>query len=276
MFAAILLFVALLYPFQEPDTQGRRPAPGQQPTPTPTVSASPTASPVGPAGQARGPQERPSPSPSPEEPPVVTKHEIRVGGRTLHYTATVGMMPIKNRDGETEARIFFMAYTLDDGGNRGRRPLTFSFNGGPGSASVWLHLGAIGPKRGRINPDGTMPAPPYELVDNEYTWLNQTDLVFIDPVGTGYSRAVRPELAARFFGLNGDIESVGEFIRMYLTRYERWTSPLFLAGESYGTTRASALSGYLIGRGIAFNGIVLISTIMNFETTDFAAGNDIA
>src|SRR5207247_7013802 len=92
---------------------------------------------------------------------------------------------------------------------------------------------------------------------------------------TGYSRAVRPDLAAKFFGLTGDIESVGEFIRMYLTRYERWTSPLFLAGESYGTTRASALSGYLIGRGIAFNGIVLISTIMNFETTDFAAGNDL-
>jgi carboxypeptidase C (cathepsin A) len=185
------------------------------------------------------------------------------------------MMPIKNRDGEIEARIFFMAYTLDDGGNRSRRPLTFSFNGGPGSASVWLHLGAIGPKRVKMNSDGTMPAPPYELVDNEYTWLNQSDLVFIDPVGTGYSRAARPDLAQKFFGLNGDIESVGEFIRMYLTRYERWTSPLFLAGESYGTTRASALSGYLIGRGIAFNGIVLVSTIMNFETTDFAAGNDL-
>ncbi len=185
------------------------------------------------------------------------------------------MMPIKNRDGETEARMFFMAYTLDEGGARGRRPLTFCFNGGPGSASVWLHLGAIGPRRVPMNADGTMPQPPYQLVDNEYTWLNQTDLVFIDPVGTGYSRAVRPDLAAKFFGLQGDIESVGEFIRMYLTRYERWTSPLFLAGESYGTTRASALSGYLIDRGVAFNGIMLISTIMNFETTNFAPGNDI-
>jgi len=274
MFAAILLFLALLSPLQEPDGPGRsQQPPAQQPTPAPTASASPAPSSAGP-GQARGPQERPSPSP--EEPPVITHHEIRVGGRTLRYTATTGMMPIKNRDGETEARMFFMAYTLDDGGNRNRRPLTFSFNGGPGSASVWLHLGAIGPKRVRMNPDGTMPAPPYELVDNEHTWLNQSDLVFIDPVGTGYSRAVRPELASKFFGLQGDIESVGEFIRMYLTRYERWTSPLFLAGESYGTTRASALSGYLIGRGIAFNGIILISTIMNFETTDFAAGNDLA
>src|SRR5262249_26492319 len=248
-------------------------APTQQPTPTAQPAASPATSPGGPGGVGqRRPQEQASPSP--EELPVVTHHEIRVGGKTLRYTATSGMMPIKNRDGETEARIFFMAYTLDDAGNKSRRPLTFSFNGGPGSASVWLHLGAIGPKRVKMNPDGTMPAPPYELVDNEYTWLTQSDLVFIDPVGTGYSRAVRPDLGPKFFGLQGDIESVGEFIRMYLTRYERWTSPLFLAGESYGTTRASALSGYLIGRGIAFNGIVLISTIMNFETTDFAAGND--
>ncbi len=264
MLSIIVMCFALLSFGQEPG-QGRRP----QPTPTP--EASPTASPGASASAPRSSQERPSPSP--EEPPVITHHEIRVGGRTLHYTATTGMMPIKNRDGETEARMFFMAYTLDEG--RGRRPLTFSFNGGPGSASVWLHLGAIGPKRVPMNPDGTMPPPPYQLIDNEYTWLTQTDLVFIDPVGTGYSRAVRPELGAKFFGLQGDIESVGEFIRLYLTRYERWTSPLFLAGESYGTTRASALSGYLIDRGIAFNGIMLISTIMNFQTTNFAPGNDI-
>src|SRR5438477_2363009 len=274
MLAAIILFCALLSPLQEPDGQGRRQFPPQTPTPTPQAMASPSASPTGsPPGQQRGPQERPSPPP--EEPPVITKHEVRVGGRVLRYTATTGMMPIKNRDGETEARIFFMAYTLDGVSDREKRPLTFSFNGGPGSASVWLHMGALGPRRVPMNPDGTMPAPPYHLVDNEYTWLDQSDLVFIDPVGTGYSRALRPEVASRFFSLQGDIESVGEFIRMYLTRYERWTSPLFLAGESYGTTRASALSGYLIGRGIAFNGIVLISTIMNFETTDFASGNDL-
>ncbi len=276
MIPAILLCFALLSFGQSPDGQGRRqqgqgqPPSGQQPTTTTQTTGAPTG---GQTGQARPPQERPSPVP--EEVPVITHHEITVGGKTLKYTATVGMMPIKNRDGETEARIFFMAYTLDDSGSRGSRPLTFSFNGGPGSASVWLHLGAIGPRRVPMNPDGTMPAPPYALVDNQQTWLDQTDLVFIDPVGTGYSRAARPELASKFFGLQGDIESVGEFIRMYLTRYERWTSPLFLAGESYGTTRASALSGYLIGRGIALNGIVLISTIMNFETTDFASGNDL-
>jgi len=268
-----ILFVCFAFvSFGQEEGQGRRPP--QQPAATPGATASPSASPATSGAPQRGPQERPSPSP--EEPPVITHHEIRVGGRTLRYTATAGMMPIKNRDGETEARMFFTAYTVDDGGGRARRPLTISFNGGPGSASVWLHMGALGPKRVRMNADGTMPAPPYELVDNEFTWLTQSDLVFIDPVGTGYSRAVRPELASKFFGLQGDIESVGEFIRMYLTRYERWTSPLFLAGESYGTTRASALSGYLIDRGIAFNGIVLISTIMNFETTSFAQGNDIA
>ncbi len=266
MLAVILLYAALLSFGQDPE--GRRQPP--PPTPTPPAVASPAASP---ATQRGGQTERPAPSV--EEAPVITHHEIRAGGRALRYTVTTGLMPIKTREGETEARIFFMAYTLDGAGDHARRPLTFSFNGGPGSASVWLHLGALGPKRVRMNPDGTMPAPPFELVDNQQTWLNQTDLVFIDPVGTGYSRVVRPE-AQRFFGLNGDIESVGEFIRMYLSRYERWTSPLFLAGESYGTTRASALSGYLIGKGVAFNGIVLISTIMNFETTDFAAGNDLA
>src|SRR5438552_1165191 len=274
MLAAIILFFALLSPSQEPDGQGRRQFPPQTPTPPPQAMASPSASPTGsPSGQQRGPQERPSPSP--EEPPVITKHEVRVGGRTLRYTATVGMMPIKNRDGETEARIFFMAYTLDEGGGRGRRPLTFSFNGGPGSASVWLHLGAIGPKRVRMQPDGMMPAPPYQLVDNEFTWLDQTDLVFIDPVGTGYSRAVKENLKRKFLGVRGDIQSVGEFIRLYLGRHQRWSSPLFLVGESYGTTRAAGLSGYLVEHGIAFNGIMLISSVLNFETLEPRPGNDL-
>lgn len=225
----------------------------------------------------------PSPTPPVERdaammnlPPVVTHHAVRVGNRTLRYTVTTGMMPLKNQAGETEAKIFYMAYTLDGAAsNPSQRPLMFSFNGGPGSASVWLHLGALGPKRVKMLDDGGMPAAPYQLVDNEYTWLDQTDMVFIDPVGTGYSRAARPELANRYFGLRGDIESVGEFIRLYLTKNDRWASPLFLVGESYGTTRASGLSGYLIEKGIAFNGIILISTIMNFGTARFATGNDL-
>ena len=249
MFAALLIaLIAFIFP-----QQSQTPAQQQPATQTPA----------------------PTPRPTPEEPPVVTKHEIKAGTRTLKYTVTTGMMPLKNREGVVDGNIFFMAYTLDGAGPVGQRPLMFSFNGGPGSASVWLHLGALGPRRVQMLDDGAMPAPPYQLVDNDHTWLDQTDLVFIDPVGTGYSRAARPEVASRFFSVNGDIESVGEFIRLYLTRYERWTSPLFLVGESYGTTRASGLSGYLLGKGIAFNGIILVSTVMNFQTLLPAPGNDL-
>ena len=210
-----------------------------------------------------------------EDAPITVKHQIRVGNRTLDYTTTTGFMPIRNRDGEIEARVFFVAYTLDGVTNPKDRKLMFSFNGGPGSASVWLHLGALGPKRVKMQDDGMMPAPPYDLVDNPETWLTETDLVFIDPVGTGYSRATKPELNQKFFSLDGDIASVGEFIRMYLSRNERWTSPLFLVGESYGTTRASGLSNWLFDHGIGLNGIVLISTILNFQTADFNQGNDL-
>jgi carboxypeptidase C (cathepsin A) len=214
-------------------------------------------------------------APGDDDKPIVTHHDARVEGRAIKYTVTTGFMPIRNDAGETEARMFFMAYTLDGATAAASRPLMFSFNGGPGSSSVWLHLGALGPKRVRMENEGWMPAPPYQLVDNEHSWLDTTDLVFIDPVGTGYSRATTPEVGKKFWGLNGDIRSVGEFIRMYLTRYDRWSSPLFLVGESYGTTRAAGLAGHLIDRGIAFNGIVLISSILNFQTADFAKGNDL-
>lgn len=183
-------------------------------------------------------------------------------------------MPLKNAvSGDVEARIFFMAYTLDDPPTK--RPLMFSFNGGPGSASVWLHLGALGPRRVKMLDDGMLPPPPYEMENNPHTWLTETDLVFIDPVGTGYSRAAKPEIASKFFGVNGDIESVGEFIRLYLGRNQRWLSPLFLVGESYGTTRASGLSNWLFDHGIALNGIALVSAVMNFQTLSFADSNDL-
>jgi carboxypeptidase C (cathepsin A) len=221
-------------------------------------------------------QARPSPTPEREEPPVVTHHSVRIGGRTLNYTVTTGFMPLKNAtSGDVEARIFYMAYTLDGVPAGEKRPLMFSFNGGPGSASVWLHLGALGPRRVKMLDDGFMPPPPYEMEDNQQTWLTDTDIVFIDPVGTGYSRAAKPELASKFFGVNGDIESVGEFIRLYLTRNERWMSPLFLVGESYGTTRASGLSNWLFDHGVGLNGIILISTVMNFQTIRFANNNDL-
>lgn len=211
----------------------------------------------------------------PEEPPVVTTHELRLGERTLRYDVTAGMLPIKNEKAETEARLFFTAYTVDSPGGTHDRPLMFSFNGGPGSSSVWLHLGGLGPRRVRMLDDGAMPAPPFRLEENEHTWLEQTDLVFIDPVDTGYSRATTPELAKKFRGVKHDLESVGEFIRLYLSRYGRWASPLFLVGESYGTFRAAGLAGLLIEKGIAFNGIVLASSILDLLTARFDVGNDL-
>lgn len=207
--------------------------------------------------------------------PVQTQHEIKLDGRTLKYTVTTGTIPINSTSREVEAHIFYMSYTLDGAASKSKRPLMYSFNGGPGSASVWLHLGALGPRRVQMPPTATIPVPPYQLVDNAATWLEFTDLVFIDPVGTGYSRAVKPELNKKFHSVKGDIDSVGEFIRMYQTRNERWSSPLFLVGESYGTTRAAGLAGSLIEKGIAFNGIVLVSSILNFQTTDFGKGNDL-
>jgi len=213
--------------------------------------------------------------PAKEEKPSVTHHEIRIGGAPLRYTATAGYMPMKDESGKLKANIFFVAYAKE-GGSSGRRPITFTFNGGPGSSSVWLHLGAIGPRRVVMTDEGQPLPPPYRLVDNDYSWLAFTDLVFIDPVTTGYSRPAPGEKPEQFHGVQEDIESVGEFIRLYATRYARWASPKFLAGESYGTTRAAGLSGYLQDRyGMYLNGIVLISSILNFQTTDFNVGNDL-
>jgi len=211
-----------------------------------------------------------------DETPAVSHHEIRIGGKTLGYTATAAQMPLKSASGETEAHIFYIAYTLDGTADSANRPLTFAFNGGPGSASIWVHLGAMGPRKAKLLDNGDMPPPPYRLVDNEQTWLDQTDLVFIDPVGTGYSRAKTVEVARRLNGVQGDLQSVGEFIRMYLTRNNRWMSPLFIAGESYGTFRAAGLAGYLIDQGIALNGIALISTVLNFSTIRPLLSNSLA
>jgi len=207
--------------------------------------------------------------------PVETHHEMLLEGRSLKYTARSGAIALKDEFGETEAEVFFTSYELDDVEDRATRPLTFAFNGGPGSASVWLHMGALGPKRVRMEREGWMPAPPYRYEDNPYTWLDRTDLVFIDPVGTGFSRAVNDELDKKFCSFKGDIESVGEVIRLYLTRYNRWSSPLFLAGESYGTTRAAGLAGDLVDKGITFNGIVLISTVLDFLAIRFTKDNDL-
>ncbi len=201
-----------------------------------------------------------------DETPVVTHHSVTVRGKTINYTATVAQMPLKNAEGNTEAHIFYMAYTVDGASDASKRPLTFCFNGGPGSASMWVHMGGMGPRSPKLMPNGSMAPPPYQMIDNQDTWLDLTDLVFIDPVGTGYSRAKSVEVAKRMNGVQGDIQSVGEFMRLYVMRNSRELSPLFIAGESYGTFRAAGLAGYLVDRGLAFNGIVLIGTTLNLET----------
>lgn len=209
-----------------------------------------------------------------DEKPVTTSHTITLNGRPLKYTATTGYLPFRNdQTGDIEAQMFYVAYTADPANPK--RPLTICFNGGPGAGSVWLHMGAIGPKRVRMLDDGNMPPPPYIYEDNQGTWLEKSDLVFVDPIGTGYSRPKSQEIGRKFWGLQGDIASVGTFVRRYLDLNKRWNSPLYLAGESYGTTRASGLSNYLFEHGISLNGIFLISTIMNFQTARFTRGNDL-
>ncbi|MFZ0543230.1 MAG: peptidase S10 [Candidatus Sulfotelmatobacter sp.] len=208
-----------------------------------------------------------------EAPPVATHHQITVDGKLLKYTATAGRLPIKRGDGRIEAEMFYVAYTLD-GQDAAKRPLTFAFNGGPGSASIWLHMGALGPKRVVLQPDGFMPPAPYRMEDNPYTLLDKSDLVLIDAIGTGFSRAADSELFKKFWGVKGDIEAFSEFIRLYITRNERWSSPLFILGESYGTTRAAGIAGYLADRGISFNGITLLSSVLNFETLEETNTND--
>ncbi len=226
-----------------------------------------------------------------EEPALsVTAHTVTVGGKTLKYHATAGYILMKaepedepspgkdaevSKDGlKPKAKIFFVAYTLDDVADPSARPLTFCFNGGPGSSSIWLHLGALAPRRARLTDEGEAPRPPSSLVDNESTWLDQTDLVFIDPVSTGFSRPVANEGAKQFHGLKEDIASVGDFIRLYTSRNERWLSPKFIAGESYGTTRAAGLSDYLETRyGMSMNGIILISSALSFQEFAYKPGN---
>ena len=208
-----------------------------------------------------------------EVPPAVTHHQMMVDGKALRYTATAGRLPIKRGDGKIEAEMFYVAYT-QDGQDAAKRPLTFAFNGGPGSASIWLHMGALGPRRVVLQPDGFMPPAPYRMEDNPYTLLDKSDLVLIDAIGTGYSRAADSELMKKFWAVKGDIEAFSEFVRMYISRNERWASPLFILGESYGTTRAAGIAGYLADQGISFNGITLLSTVLNFETLEDNFTND--
>ncbi|PRX63858.1 carboxypeptidase C (cathepsin A) [Nonomuraea fuscirosea] len=212
---------------------------------------------------------------------VTTSHTLPSG---QSYTATTGTMVLREEvvaDGKFEglrpkAEVFVTAYTLD-GAEPLSRPVTFAFNGGPGSSSVWLHLGVLGPRRVVMGDAGALLPPPYGLVDNEESLLQVSDLVFIDPVSTGYSRVAEGEKTEPYHGFAGDLESVGEVIRLWTTRNGRWMSPKFLAGESYGTVRAAGLADHLQSRyGMYFNGVILISSVLDYITGEFNDGNDLA
>ena len=224
----------------------------------------------------------PEKKPDPADQIAVTKHRVKIGGRDVAYTVTCGTMVMREeaeKEGKSEgekakATVFFVAYALDGVKDKAKRPVTFSFNGGPGSSSVWLHLGLLGPKRVLLDDEGYAGEPPYKLVDNDYSLLPQTDLVFIDPVGTGYSRMAEGEKVKEYHEYKRDLESVGQFIRTYCTRYGRWSSAKYLIGESYGTTRASGLAGHLIERyGMFLNGVMLVSVALDFQTFRFDATN---
>jgi carboxypeptidase C (cathepsin A) len=214
-----------------------------------------------------------------EREPCKGKSSIVLGGRTLDYRSIAEFIPvvaggIDDKRGEPEAAVFTTAYFLD-GAEAATRPVCFVFNGGPGSASIWLHLGALGPKRVAIREDGTMPPPPYAVIDNQESWFEHFDLVFVDPPHTGYSITATEEARKKVLSVDGDVEALTECIRTWLGRHRRWSSPVFVAGESYGTTRAAALANKLQDAGVALSGLVLVSCAMDLQSIVFTPRNDL-
>lgn len=257
---AVLLAMALVPALAFPQQRPSQP-PAQQPAPR--EEGQPSAARYETAGAA-------------EEKISQTSHAVRIDGREIKYTATAGTLPIRLDDGKVAARMFFVAYTRD-GENAKTRPVSFLYNGGPGSATVWLHMGSFAPKKVQMAEEGFQPAPPGNLVDNEYSLIDVSDVVFVDAVSTGYSRAVPGSDPSQFHGIRGDLRAFGEFIRSYLDSYDRWPSPKFLIGESYGTIRSAGLSQELQTRhGIELNGIVLLSALLSYQTLQPAPNNDVA
>ncbi len=205
----------------------------------------------------------------------VTQHSVTIGGRTIQYTATAGTMILRDEQDEPTASIGYVAYTQRDVADLTRRPVTFAYNGGPGSSSVWLHMGALGPRRILTAEAGPTPPPPYRVVDNVHSLLDKTDLVMIDPVGTGVSRALGRKKDKDFWGVDQDIEEVSHFIAQYASDNRRWTSPKYLLGESYGTTRSAGVVEYLQSReNMALNGVILVSVALDFGAIFAWTGND--
>jgi carboxypeptidase C (cathepsin A) len=215
-----------------------------------------------------------------DAPPLVeTPHEITVRGQKIAYKSTAGSLTLTKAYGEPRADVFHIAYLRSDldADAVSKRPVCFCFNGGPGSSSVWLHLGAFGPRRVVLPPDGvTAPAPPYSLTDNQFTLLPDCDLVFIDPVSTGLSRPEKGEDAHQFHGYREDIESLGDFVRLWLTKNKRWSSPKFLMGESYGGIRGAGLADHLQSRyGMYLNGLIVVSGLFDYKTLMPDEQNDV-
>ena len=217
----------------------------------------------------------PAQTPASKEPFSEIEGSVTIAGAKIEYKATTGRLNVADLTGKAKANLFFIAYTRKMDGKPGNRPVTFCFNGGPGSASLWLHLGLLGPRRVLIDEDGKSLPLPAKMIDNEWSVLDLTDLVFIDPVSTGYSRSEDPKDAKLFHGLEEDTQSVGDFIRAYAAKYDRAASPAYIAGESYGTTRSASLSSYIQGRGgVKLAGIILISTVLDWQTIRFDVDND--
>jgi len=205
--------------------------------------------------------------PVPKEDKSVTHHGVEIGGKNIAYTATAGNLVIKNDKGEPEATMFYVAYTADGGKDADHRPVSFVYNGGPGSSSIWLHMGAFGPMRVVTSNATPTPPPPYDLVPNGNSLLDKTDLVFIDAVSTGFSEPVGKAEGKDFWGVDQDVEAFGRFIQRYISVNNRWNSPKFLLGESYGTTRSANLVDWLQNKGVAMNGVILVSSVLNYGDT---------
>src|SRR5690349_13425616 len=214
--------------------------------------------------------------PPPKEESSVTEHSIKIGGQAIPYKAIAGTILLKNEKDEPQALIYSTSYIRTDTKDVSQRPISFIYNGGPGSASVWLHMGAFGPRRVLTANAESTPPPPYKLTDNAGTLLDKTDMVFLDPVGTGFSHAVGKAQDKDFWGVDQDVKSLAQFITLYVSRNGRWNSPKFLIGESYGTFRSAALGNYLQAHdGMDYNGIVLISNVLDLGTITFPIGSDL-
>ncbi len=235
------------------------------------------------AADPEKPAEPPAKEPAKEPaaaviPPVVRESSVMIDGKKIPYKVTTGKLQLKQDDGKPRASIFHVSYERTDTKDPTTRPVMFAFNGGPGSSAVWLHIGVLGPKILKLPGDGTQPLlPPARLTDNPQSILDVCDLVFVDPVSTGYSRAEKDAKPGDFHGVDGDIESVGDFVRRWISEHDRWASPKFILGESYGGIRVAGLSNHLQSRyGMSLNGLVLLSSLLDFSTLQPAQGNDLA